>query len=402
MKRKLVVDASPAEQFHALRQIPGISAADCREVIKLLREDDKGHDTCHKQSQKFPDANRLLRQVRLPGANGLIFHYNSLPELVYEKALRCPLFAAMMKEGMKVGNGNLTLILFSDEACPGNVLHGRNPRKTNLVYASFLQMPCLFVDSMWVPLATQRAEDIATHGTSYAEVMRHLLEALWVETECGFPICIDSCSQLAFIDKVILLNDHEGLRSVTGPKAHYALHLTEHVKRWQRLIDCHVGERKHRLFKRHVGTKISRLEGYAKSVLLHLTEMELSSCEPAERLTGQPIGIPRERPSMAQLLKLQPNATFSSGFEVGCVSYQNGTYLRMSQEYCVEVQGGVSSGHNRYLLVATLRKESKCMTVFPKWIRTDAQLALLPLDRLKGHEPFRLIRTDATGTWLLR
>eukprot|EP00435_Cladocopium_sp_Y103_P055415 s510_g18.t1 len=435
---------------------------------------------------------------------------------------------------------------------------------------------------MWLPVAAVRAEDVGAHETSYAEIMRHLLEAWYEETECGFPVCIYSKSQLAFIDRVILLNDHEGLRSVSGakgsagakpcchctnvlslgrecppgytdisemspskfvrqtdeglmdirshfatcrtkkekkecetmlgwnadnleksalaspmlrpwirlnsfmldamhqyhscgqiaqelglwftrfldcghtlqllqqwvsigwkasqgdqpphlvcsdklfkydldyrgdasacrialplawafslevldeddamkdavqsisalyavvrclqrakicashgehllafqrkhmeafqqaygvsvlrPKAHYALHLTEQMQQWQRLIDCHVGERKHRLFKKHVGPKISRLEGYAKSVLLHLTEMELSGQEPAERYTGQAIGIPRESQSLAQSLRLQPDAAFCSGYEIGCVSYQRGAFLRMSQECCVEVRGGV-------------------------------------------------------------
>jgi hypothetical protein len=643
MKRKLVADASPAEQFHTLRQIPGLSAADCREVIHLLREDDKGVHTCHRQEQKFPEASKMMREVRLPGVNGLVFHYNSLPELVYEKTLRCPLFATMMKEAMKVANGNLTLVIFSDEANPGNILHGRHPRKTNLVYASFLELPCLFVDSMWLPLSAQRADDVSAHETSYAEIMRHLLEAIYVETECGLPICIESCGHLVFIDRVLLLNDHEGLRSVIGakgsaamkpcchcsnvlslgracppgytdisemspskfvrqtdkglmdirnhfamcatkkekkdaetmlgwnadnleksalaspvlqhwirldslyldamheyhscgmvaqelglwytqfkdcgytleilqrwvaigwtasqgdqqphlvcsekllkydmeyrgdasacrialplvwafsvevlhgdnamddavqsisalydvvrclqrakicvsqgehllalqckhlsafqkaygasvmrPKAHYALHLSEQMRKWHRLIDCHVGERKHRLFKRYVGPKISRLEGYARSVLLHLTEMELSGYEPAERLLGQTIGVPREHPCMAKRLKLQTNATFSSGFEIGCVSYQNGAHLRMSQDCYVEVQGGVSSGHDRYLLVAPLHRETKSMMTFPKWIKSSTHLALLPIERLKGQEPYRLIRRDATGIWLLR
>jgi len=34
--------------------------------------------------------------------------------------------------------------------------------------------------------------------------------------------------------------------SVMRPKAHYALHLSEQMRKRHRLIDCHVGERKHR------------------------------------------------------------------------------------------------------------------------------------------------------------
>ena len=123
---------------------------------------------------------------------------------------------------------------------------------------------------------------------------------------------------------------------------------------------------------------------------------------PAERLLGQTLGIPREDPGTAKLLLLPSNATFSSGFEIACVSCKKGAYLCMSQDCCVEVQGGVSSGHNRYLLVAPLQKETKSTMIFPKWNHSSGQLALLPVERLKGQEPYRLIRKDATGIWLLR
>ena len=48
--------------------------------------------------------------------------------------------------------------------------------------------------------------------------MRHLLERLRMETEHGVPICFGDTAELVFIDHVLLLNDHEGLRSVTGAK----------------------------------------------------------------------------------------------------------------------------------------------------------------------------------------
>ena len=39
---------------------------------------------------------------------------------------------------------------------------------------------------------------------------------------------------------------------------------------------------------------------------------------------------------------------------------------------------------------------------FPKWKKEDGQLALMPLHMLRGQEPFRLIRPDRSGVWLLR
>ena len=644
MKRKLAVDGTPAEQFACLREIPGLSAADCREVIARLRDDGKGVTTCRAPAVKFPVAHKMLQAVKLPGPKGLTVHCNSLSMLVAEKVQRSPLYATLLQAAMKASQNQLTLIIFSDEANPGNVLHARHPRKTNLVYASFLELPVVFVDSMWLPLSAVRADDVTTHETSYAEIMRHVLESVWQDTEHGVTVCFGDSAHLCFIKRVLLLNDHEGLRSVTGakgsagvkccchcinvlslgrecpegyvdisessiskfvqqtddglaavqrrlamcqtkkelaqvetllgwnadslsksifssdclsswiqmdslyldamhqyqsggmvgqeigcwytrfvdcgysisllqqwtslgwsaahgyqpptlavneklfryeqdyrgdanacstmlpllwafcievlvdveamatactslaalydvvrclqrckidvangaqlmplqrrhmmsfqeaygashtrPKAHYALHLAAQMQRWQRHIDCHVGERKHRLFKRYVGPKISKLEGYAKSVLLHLTDMELSNPEPKERWTGQVLGVLREQPETAKRVGLPTSALFANGIEIGCVEFGRGTFLRISKTVCVEIIGCVVAEPEKFLLVQPLHWHSASYSYrFPKWKKADGQLALTPLHMLKGQEPFRLIRQDRSGVWLLR
>ena len=191
--------------------------------------------------------------------------------------------------------------------------------------------------------------------------------------------------------------------SHTRPKAHYALHLTAQMQRWQRHIDCHVGERKHRLFKRYVGPKISKLEGYAKSVLLHLTDMELSNPEPKERWTGQVLGVLREQPETAKRVGLPTSALFANGIEIGCVEFGRGTFLRISKTVCVEIIGCVVAEPEKFLLVQPLHWHSASYSYrFPKWKKADGQLALMPLHMLKGQEPFRLIRQDRSGVWLLR
>ena len=184
--------------------------------------------------------------------------------------------------------------------------------------------------------------------------------------------------------------------SHTRPKAHYALHLSAQMQRWQRHIDCHVGERKHRLFKRYVGPKISKLEGYAKSVL-HLTDIELSNHEPKEKWTGQVLGVLREQPETAQKVGLPKSALFAMGVEIGCVEFARGTFLRISKNSCVEVHGCVKK-----LLVQPLHWHSRSNPRFPKWKKEDGKLALMPLHMLKGHAPYRLIRQDRSGVWLLR
>lgn len=194
------------------------SRAKRREVISRLRDDDKGVATCHAPAVKFPVTHMMLQSVTLPGPKGLTVYFNSLSMLVAEKVQRSLLFAALLQAALQRAQSQLTLIIFSDEANPGNVLHARHPRKTNLVYASFLELPVLFVDSLWLPVSAVRADDVTTHETSYAEVMRHVLESSREETEHGVTVCFGESAHLFFIERVLLLNDHEGLRGVTGAK----------------------------------------------------------------------------------------------------------------------------------------------------------------------------------------
>ena len=88
------------------------------------------------------------------------------------------------------------------------------------------------------------------------------------------------------------------------------------------------------------------MEGYAKSVLLHLTDMELSNPEPKERWTGQVLGVLREDPETAHRVGMPKSALFARGLEVGCVEFARGTYLRISQTTAVEVHGCVASAQS--------------------------------------------------------
>ena len=143
MHRKLRVDATPAEQFACLREIPGLSAADCREVMRRLRDDDTGKATCHAPEVKFPLARKMLQCVKLPGPKGLTVYFNSLAMLMNEKVQRSPLFATLLQEAMIRTNNHLTLIIFSDEANPGNVLH-QTPSQDKSGLRVFLGAPSCF------------------------------------------------------------------------------------------------------------------------------------------------------------------------------------------------------------------------------------------------------------------
>lgn len=216
MKRKLDPSATPVEQFQALRQIRGLSHEDCRRVITLLRDDEQGAATCRKQHLKYPQATKLLREVKLPNSN-LAIHLNTVPDLIQEKVDRCGLFAYMMLQALKKGSNALTLLLFADEANPGNILAARHPRKSSL-YFTFWEFPRLHVEGLWLPLSVVRSNEVADAKSSYAEVTRAILENVFEEVENGFALSIGGEAEMVFIRNIILLNDHEGLRSVSGSK----------------------------------------------------------------------------------------------------------------------------------------------------------------------------------------
>ena len=217
MKRKLYPSDTPVQQFQALRQIRGLSQEDCRRVIGLLRDDGLGAATCRKNAQKYPHAAKLLREVTVPDTN-LVVHLNTVLDLLQEKINHCGLFASMMKQALQVQGPALTLLVFADEANPGNILAARHPRKSNLYYFTFWEFPLLHVESLWLPLAVIRANEVAKAGSSYAEVTKVLLEHVYDEVEDGMALSIDGQAEMVFVRKVILLNDHEGLRAVSGSK----------------------------------------------------------------------------------------------------------------------------------------------------------------------------------------
>ena len=190
--------------------------------------------------------------------------------------------------------------------------------------------------------------------------------------------------------------------ALTRPKAHYALHVWKQVLRWGRHADCYVGERKHRIFKSQVAPKMTNLTSFSRSCLLQLTEMELMDAQDAKSYTGRLLGKPRAHPDCAHVVQLPSDTMFAHGLEYQCVKYEKGMYLLLSNDRAVQVQGGVSTGKDLFLLVTSLTKTCNSNIKLPQWKLSNSELALLPLQNLLGHEPMHLLREGTTGLWLLR
>ena len=123
------------------------------------------------------------------------------------------MYDAWEKEG-----GLLTLVVFSDDATPGNILAARQPKKSCMTYFSFLELPVLFLDSCWLPLGNIRVNEITEQKYSHAEYLRCILEFVHDTTQYGMAITLRGQSSLVRIGNIIVLGDREGLGAFAGCK----------------------------------------------------------------------------------------------------------------------------------------------------------------------------------------
>jgi hypothetical protein len=86
------------------------------------------------------------------------------------------------------------------------------------VYASFLEMESLWIDSMWSRLSCILAKEAQDAKYSYVEYTRVLLRHLYAEVNQGFALETAAGAVFFFLPKVILLGDNEGLRALSGAK----------------------------------------------------------------------------------------------------------------------------------------------------------------------------------------
>ena len=152
------------------------------------------------------------------GSQNVPVYVNSLPDLLQAKVDACPLFARLLSDAWEEYDGRLTFVVFSDDATPGNILAARQPKKSCMIYASFLELKILFQDSCWLPLSNMRNNEITEKGYSHAEYLRCVLEYVHDACQHGIAITLRQGASLVWICKVLVLGDHEGLRAFAGCK----------------------------------------------------------------------------------------------------------------------------------------------------------------------------------------
>ena len=218
-RRKLDPCDSLKDQFTALRQIPSLTQSECRQVVALLHDNEEGAGTCKRLEHAHPLALPCMRQIMVPrDGPPLQIHCMSLEALIEAKTKVCPLFAACMQRMYERYGAQQPLIIYADDTHGGNVLAAPASRKSTLVYAAFLNFEFLHLESLWMILSVIKAADNETCRGGFASVLTSLLSHYKEETQHGLPVRIGAAFELLLIPHVILLSDHEGIRSALGCK----------------------------------------------------------------------------------------------------------------------------------------------------------------------------------------
>ena len=106
-----------------------------RQVLEVLHagEESTGKRAAHRAKHAYPAALPALRQIPIHATSAeKQIYVMSLPQLIQSKVNSCALFRSSLEWAIKKKGPSLELLLFWDEAVPGNVLSPDLQRKSAL------------------------------------------------------------------------------------------------------------------------------------------------------------------------------------------------------------------------------------------------------------------------------
>ena len=167
-------------------------------------------------------------------------------------------------------------------------------------------------------------------------------------------------------------------KDAVRPKMHFALHTEGQVRRWSRLLDTFVSERKHRTYKSSCGGNFKKLQSFSRDVLLHLGTLDQLASQAEERYLGQLVGKRFADPVTAQSVGLSPHSAFAKGIEIKCVKYMAGTFCLINSQLAIQIHAGVqcASTQKLWLLVEALQQFEGADAALPLWRRNASCCAL--------------------------
>ena len=161
-------------------------------------------------------------------------------------------------------------------------------------------------------------------------------------------------------------------KDAVRPKMHFALHTEGQARRWSRLLDAFVCERKHRTYKSSCGCNYKRLQSFSRDVLLHLGMQDQLASQAEERYMGQLVGKRFADPVTAETVGLSPHSEFAKGIEIKCIKYMAGTFCLINSKLAVQIHAGVrcASTQKLWLLVEALQQFEGADSALNLWCRT--------------------------------
>lgn len=228
-KRKLDTAAPLAQQLQQLRAaVPKLNASLAREVLGVFRAEEKetGKGAGLRRKHAHPTALPALRQLSLEGQDDskkelcMIF----LPDIIQAKVDSCPVYAEGLMQLLPKKSDALELLLFWDEAVPGNPLAPDLRRKSAMTYVAFADFPCLGLDAAWLTLAVARTQDLQAIPEGYTKYMCQVLRAVFEQARDGFTVTFKGTPRLVFLSGVTVLADADGLRLCLRSEMLPALH----------------------------------------------------------------------------------------------------------------------------------------------------------------------------------
>eukprot|EP00959_Pyramimonas_sp_CCMP1952_P407674 8544116-Pyramimonas_sp.AAC.1 len=142
---------------------------------------------------------------------------------IYALANRCPRFVEVLKAGLRKHPCDISrpwsVVLYSDEAKPGNRLKQHNRRALQLVYFSFFELgpPALSKEDFWLCVGAVKSDDISSCNGGMAQLVGCILRRMFNPEAhdlmlSGMTLDFPDGSSTRFVAKLVsVLGDESGL-----------------------------------------------------------------------------------------------------------------------------------------------------------------------------------------------
>lgn len=162
------------------------------------------------------------------------------------------------------------------------------------------------------------------------------------------------------------------------PKMHYSLHLPAQIRRKGFVLDAFATERKHRYFKNTVANSVRRLHDFASVAMLKLTEYDMNTALPAEKMRTRLVGRVSDMDILAPVLSAG-KAVVSHSLEHGAQTFGANQYFLLNANQAVAVQAAVCADGAFYLLCHELIKRKESVGGLSHWNQTSDDFTCVPL-----------------------